>query len=403
MPLPTTGLNINYFLGIFSCTGECDCSLEANHAATVVGYTDAYWTVRNSWGVHWGEGGYVKMSRAQSNICNINRYAMAPKLACREGKTCKGWEEDFVADEEEEAEEEDADFDIGDYVKCGELKHFGNLCVSLDDTPYMNAVLSATGCSGEFCITSKGYIKDSATGKCLTSSNPGQNNDLVAFGACQSAETWTETDRGLKIKESGKCWQPDGGSSNPPEDSKVVINDGCDADKNKFKIVPNMCWEEYANAKLNKKIKVDGKLQKSNNFKNAQEMCEQNEKCKGLCYKRKAFQLCASDKVRKGSTSSKAIVMKPCRESCDAGLDRCEDGECRESCTDGEGGCPAGTLRCEDGHCKHEHMCILAELPPILGAPPKAPQRPPAAPQQNCAPNMGGKAPKCPPFHLYSP
>lgn len=308
------------------------------------------------------------MSRAQDNICNINLYAQTPVLECKAGQTCEGWESNFDGDEEEEEEEEeDADFDFGDYVKCGEIKHFGDLCVALDDTSAMNAVLSATGCSEEFCLTTKGYIRDSTTGKCLTA-DPGQNNDFVTFGACQSAETWTETDRGLKINESGRCWHPNGGSSNPQENTNVVIYDGCDADKNEFMIVPNMCWEEMANSKLGQKIKQNGKAQKSKKFKKAVRMCEENEKCKGLHYNSKTYILCASGKPKDASSSNKAIVMMPCDETCDAGFERCADGECRESCNgdddeedgdedDDNDGCPAATIRCEDGVCKHEHMC----------------------------------------------
>jgi hypothetical protein len=45
-----------------------------NHAVTVVGYgTESgkpYWVVKNSWGDNWGDGGYIKIARGNSE-CGI--------------------------------------------------------------------------------------------------------------------------------------------------------------------------------------------------------------------------------------------------------------------------------------------------------------------------------------------
>lgn len=41
-----------------------------NHAVVIVGYTDEYWIVKNSFGAQWGEGGYFRISRS-NNACNI--------------------------------------------------------------------------------------------------------------------------------------------------------------------------------------------------------------------------------------------------------------------------------------------------------------------------------------------
>ena len=52
-----------------------DCDTNAHHAALVVGYTPAYWIIKNSMGVNWGDGGYAYLSRGK-NTCGIdNTYA----------------------------------------------------------------------------------------------------------------------------------------------------------------------------------------------------------------------------------------------------------------------------------------------------------------------------------------
>jgi len=48
------------------------------HAVTLTGYTQSYWTVKNSWGRDWGENGYVRFSRARTNICRLADYAKFP-------------------------------------------------------------------------------------------------------------------------------------------------------------------------------------------------------------------------------------------------------------------------------------------------------------------------------------
>jgi cathepsin L len=60
----------NYAKGVYD---TCS-STQMNHAVTVVGYgTESgkpYWVVKNSWGDNWGDGGYIKIARGNSE-CGI--------------------------------------------------------------------------------------------------------------------------------------------------------------------------------------------------------------------------------------------------------------------------------------------------------------------------------------------
>ncbi|EMS62782.1 Cysteine protease 1 [Triticum urartu] len=70
-----------YESGVF--TGRCGTELD--HGVVAVGYgTDNgrdYWSVRNSWGPDWGEGGYIRMERnvtARTGKCGIAMMASYP-------------------------------------------------------------------------------------------------------------------------------------------------------------------------------------------------------------------------------------------------------------------------------------------------------------------------------------
>lgn len=71
-----------YSSGVFN--GSCDTNLD--HGVTVVGYGvsddgSKYWLVKNSWGVKWGEKGYIRMQRdvaAKEGLCGIAMLASYP-------------------------------------------------------------------------------------------------------------------------------------------------------------------------------------------------------------------------------------------------------------------------------------------------------------------------------------
>ncbi|NXI32069.1 CATS protein, partial [Sterrhoptilus dennistouni] len=70
-----------YRSGVFD---DPQCSQEVNHAVVVVGYGSLgdkeYWLVKNSWGVRFGDSGYIRMARNASNLCGIASYASYPLI-----------------------------------------------------------------------------------------------------------------------------------------------------------------------------------------------------------------------------------------------------------------------------------------------------------------------------------
>ena len=73
-----------YKSGVF----DGNCGIDTDHAVLLVGYGTQdgqdYWLVKNSWGQHWGEAGYIKIARTNENRggkCGILTYAVRPLVS----------------------------------------------------------------------------------------------------------------------------------------------------------------------------------------------------------------------------------------------------------------------------------------------------------------------------------
>uniref|UniRef100_A0A0N4Z358 Pept_C1 domain-containing protein n=1 Tax=Parastrongyloides trichosuri TaxID=131310 RepID=A0A0N4Z358_PARTI len=54
------------------------CGDEINHAVILIGVTDEYWLIQNSWSSEWGEKGYMKIARNETDPCQLLRYWFQP-------------------------------------------------------------------------------------------------------------------------------------------------------------------------------------------------------------------------------------------------------------------------------------------------------------------------------------
>ncbi|KAL5248281.1 hypothetical protein ACHWQZ_G017458 [Mnemiopsis leidyi] len=105
---------------------DSGCNKQPNHAVAVVGYGkldgQKYWKVRNSWGVGWGNKGYILMDREKDNMCYISQYSHIPAVQCANSEECNPANPDGDSDDGDDGEETDdgEDNDDGDDSDDGE-------------------------------------------------------------------------------------------------------------------------------------------------------------------------------------------------------------------------------------------------------------------------------------------
>ena len=59
-----------YKSGVFN-----NCQKSLNHGVLLVGVSDQFWRIKNSWGTSWGESGFVRLARGNTcGICNAASY-----------------------------------------------------------------------------------------------------------------------------------------------------------------------------------------------------------------------------------------------------------------------------------------------------------------------------------------
>jgi len=52
------------------------CGVAVNHGVLLVGGTDGFWRIKNSWGATWGEAGFIRLARG--NTCAVCSYPSYP-------------------------------------------------------------------------------------------------------------------------------------------------------------------------------------------------------------------------------------------------------------------------------------------------------------------------------------
>ena len=58
-----------------------NCGKNVNHGVLLVGATNEFWLVKNSWGTTWGEKGFIRLTRSgDQNTCDICSYPSYPKV-----------------------------------------------------------------------------------------------------------------------------------------------------------------------------------------------------------------------------------------------------------------------------------------------------------------------------------
>jgi len=122
-------------------------------------------------------------------------------------------------------------------VRTFTIKHYSGLCLSLRQSD--SRLRLGTTCTEKFSLTSSKNLKHMATGKCVIPESLSDNSRVKLTNDCNNVGTQFEQTAGLSMKhvQTGKCIHPLGGSSNPSNNTEIVIYNGCDSNRLQFKFI----------------------------------------------------------------------------------------------------------------------------------------------------------------------
>jgi len=66
----------SYSSGVFN---GCNTTPQLDHAVLIVGYTDQYYIVKNSWDTTWGESGFIRLPK-NANACGLANHAITTTI-----------------------------------------------------------------------------------------------------------------------------------------------------------------------------------------------------------------------------------------------------------------------------------------------------------------------------------
>jgi len=135
---------------------DTTCSGSPNHAVAAVGYTPQYVLVKNSWGVKWGEQGFIRFARNHGN-CGLFKYSSFPVL------TATGYSDTTASDKA-------AVYTPGDNSDSGGSSGGNSSCKdkAVDCSAWMCPYAHLKTLMQEYCQKTCKYCTDNSSGACAS-------------------------------------------------------------------------------------------------------------------------------------------------------------------------------------------------------------------------------------------
>lgn len=210
-------------------------------------------------------------------------------------------------------------------------------------------------------------------------------------GACTTK--WQKTSAGnIKSQDDNTCMKPKNGAASPAEGEAIIPDADCSA---AFEWSTPNCWEIEDGKKLTGGAnygscedqstscgywaglgycthsyvswmnsncpascdKCSPVIQTLSKGAYAKQRCAENDACGGINYEASTgkYHLVTSTTLTASAAADKVIQAVSCDEACNAGEERCQDGDCKAECPV-ECDTAGGLRLCPDGTCKHVHM-----------------------------------------------